>query len=227
METITILVYVDSSIFTDQAGSLFGGLSDLVRFSKEKTKHLANVEFHFLQRHEKDDLGNEINGANRLTADLLKPYDEVWFFGLRQVNTERQPHNELEDDEVESLTDWMNLGGVFLTGDHSKPDPTIETSTCAELGHASFLGLGRALGFRIPRAGQMRVWHGPPTGCTDGELRDLDNFNTSEGEDPCLLDDPLLQFDEKPQIFGSFDKGVHTSPAVLVCRIKMALQTTS
>jgi len=199
METIRILVYADNPNFTDQPGSLKGGLADLKRFTIEKTKDSANVNFCFLQRHGRDETGKEINAENKLTAELLSYFDEIWFFGVRQIDTEEQLHNELTPEEVEVLQDWMRYGGVFLTGDHSSPDPTTAESDCGEKGHASFLGLGRALGHKIPRAGQLRIWKGPPTACLEGELSELDNFNTQEGFDPCDLDDPLRQFDDIPQ----------------------------
>ena len=198
METIRILVYADSPNFSEEPGSLKGGLVDLKRFTIEKTKEFANVTFSFLQRHGLDEYGREINAQNKLTSDLLSVHDEVWFFGARQIDTPNEPHNELTDEEVEVLGDWMQSGGVFLTGDHSSPDPTLPGTGCRD-NHASFLSLGRALGHKIPRAGQLRVWKGPPTGCLEGELSELDNFNTQEGFDPCDLDDPLLQFDHIPQ----------------------------
>jgi hypothetical protein len=199
MEKIRILVYSDSDDFRPNPASVDGGLADLERFTKEKTKHVADVTFTFLQRHGRDESGREVNGENKLSLELLNQYEEVWFFGVRQIDTGAEPNNELKQEEVDALREWMQTGGVFLTGDHSSPDPTDPASDCHEIGHASFLGLGRALGGKIPRARHLRIWKGPPTGCLEGELNELDNFNTQDGFEPCLLDDPLLQADEISQ----------------------------
>jgi hypothetical protein len=199
METIRILVYADTPDFSDKPGSLKGGLADLKRFAIEKAKDIADVTFTFLQRHGRDENGKEINAENKLTDELLREFEEVWFFGVRQIDTSAQPNNELTPEEVDVLHEWMRTGGVFLTGDHSSPDPTTAGSHCSEKGHGSFLGVGRALGHKIPRAGQLRIWKGPPTACLEGELNELDNFNTQDGFDPCDLDNPLLQYDHIPQ----------------------------
>src|SRR5688572_18186625 len=134
METIRILVYADTPDFTDKPGSLKGGLADLKRFAIEKTKDFADVTFTFLQRHGRDEQGKEINAENKLTGELLREFEEVWFFGVRQIDTSAQPNNELTQEEVDVLHEWMRCGGVFLTGDHSSPDPTTAGSHCSEKG---------------------------------------------------------------------------------------------
>lgn len=58
-----------------------------------------------------------------------------------------------------------------------------------------FETLGRSLGEPMKRAGQLRVWQGPPTACTDKPLKDRDNFNTCEGKVPEQLDDIMSQSD--------------------------------
>ena len=73
------------------------------------------------------------------------------------------PESELTNAEVAALRTWMDAGGgVLITGDHSNDvsarqhflvDPALKGTT---------LNLGRALGVRVPRAGQMRVWVGAP-----------------------------------------------------------------
>lgn len=99
--------------------------------------------------------------ASRITAELLANYEELWVFGQFQINmpaysvSDGGPHNELDDGEVEALREWMNAGGgVLITGDHSEKNP-LE-------GEIGLLNYGRALGHRIPRAGEMREWNGGP-----------------------------------------------------------------
>lgn len=207
METIRILIYTDYDFyFNENPGSPKGGLSDLEVFTKHTTKDLVKVKFTLVNRHPIDpQTKQEINGGNRITASLLADHDEIWIFGFRQINKPKEPHNELDVSEAALLGEWMSeqstKGGVFVTGDHSELDGTLAGSSCDEPGHQTFLGLGRALGYRIPRAGQLRGWNGPPTNCIEGDLEERDNYNTNEGPDPCLLDDPLLgyQYDATPQ----------------------------
>lgn len=216
MEDIRILLYTDYDyFFNEKPGSPEGGLSDLEAFTPYATNNVVNVRFKLLNRHPKDSTTKqEINGGQKITPKLLADYDEIWVFGRRQNNTLQEPNNELEDAEVAALEKWMSQDGrgVFLTGDHSECDIMVDASSCHEQGHASFLGLGRALGYRIPRAGQLRGWNGPPTNCLDEDLEKRDNYNTNEGSDntdPCSLDDPLaaFQYDEVPQKIILREKG--------------------
>jgi hypothetical protein len=109
---------------------------------------------------------------NKLTSQLLSQFDEVWFFGQHLDNSDNEDdgfaESVLTDQEVFALLEWMDAGGgVLVTGDHSNPPtPHIEGDG------APLLNLGRAMGHRIPRAGELRVWQGPP-----GQL--IDQVNTS------------------------------------------------
>lgn len=135
-----------------------------------------------------------------------QPFDQIWFFGLHQVNLstgsqalfEGGPENELDADEVKALREWMLAdeaegspgGGVLVTGDHSNESPKNAdpggNPLCPDPGgEADFLGLGRALGRCVPRAGLLRKWEGDPTNFPGSSL------NTVES--------PGNEFDEKPQ----------------------------
>jgi len=191
METIRILFYTDYSFISENRH--FWGLTDARQFIQNKLAGIANVDIQIKNRHfDYQNARPNVNGATRLTRDLLSNYDELWVFGVAQQNTCSEPYNELLKEEVEELRCWMNQGGVLITGDHSSPKSSHEN--CDD-NHASFLNLGRALGRSIPRAGELRVWDGPPTGCYEGELAKRDNFNTQEGSDPLSLDNPTLQVD--------------------------------
>lgn len=141
-------------------------------------------------------------------------YDEIWFFGMHQKNKRPYtlefpkgggPESELDSNEVQLLERLMstedgNPGiGVLMTGDHANPPPDIvlpqsSTVLCPEgIPHETFLSLGRAIGYKVPRAGLMRKWQGPPTHCCE------DSFNTQvfpAGGNP---EGPAFQADSDPQ----------------------------
>jgi hypothetical protein len=108
-------------------------------------------------------------GKHKLTPNLLKRYDQVWFFGQLYANyrTEDPDYgnadSELTDAEVSALRSWMDAGGgVLMTGDHSN-DASYRDSELVDASLAGkILNLGRAIGYRVPRAGSMRVWVGEP-----------------------------------------------------------------
>ena len=107
----------------------------------------------------------------------------MWFFGIRQCNVTGQPENELTNAEVADLQSWMDSGGgVLMTGDHANPRPFG-----ADPGLDALVILGRALGHRVPRAGELRRWEGLPdatiagshnTQAPDG-VNDLDQPHSS------------------------------------------------
>lgn len=195
METIRILLYTDKADISESWH--LWGLSSLQQFVALKLKGLANVTFTIRNRHfEYKENPTHGNGATPLTSSLLHDYEELWVFGALQANTMSEPHNELDINEIDALQTWMNEGGVFITGDHSEAFGNL---TCED-DHSQFINLGAAIGRNIPRAGKLRVWDGPPTGCYEGlplELRD--NHNTQEGPDRNNLDRMTLQSDRLSQ----------------------------
>jgi hypothetical protein len=195
METIRILIYTDLADISDNIG--FYGLTDVVRFIKYKWSGLINFEIDIKNRHF-DYINNRpgINGATLLTEALLCKYHELWVFGFEQANRSTQPLNELVKAEIKALRAWMQFGGVLITGDHSNPFNKNQAQTGDS---KNYLNLGRALGRSIPRAGDLRVWKGPPTGFYEGALDERENFNTQEGTDPCQLDNIILELDNLPQ----------------------------
>ena len=141
-------------------------------------------------------------------------FDEIWFFGMHQKNKSPYtlefpkgggPQSELDSAEVQLLEALMTTEnghpgiGVLMAGDHANPPPDIvlptsSTYLCPEqMDHETFLSLGRAIGYKVPRAGLMRKWQGPPTHCCE------DSFNTQvfpEGQNP---EGPAFQSDPNPQ----------------------------
>lgn len=109
------------------------------------------------------------SGLNKLTPALLKKYDQVWFFGQQYANLKQWfddyggPDSELDDKEVAALRAWMDAGGgVLMTGDHSNHADDIKEHLIDDKLRGQTLNLGRALGCRVPRASEMRVWVGAP-----------------------------------------------------------------
>jgi hypothetical protein len=111
-----------------------------------------------------------------LTREFLADFDELWLYGFLTTGVE----NELSEEEVASVGAWMDEGGgVLMTGDHANPSPD-----------GRLLGMGRALGHRMPRAGAMRRWEGPP-GTAAGS-----RFDTQVPTSPERPSDLTLQSDE-------------------------------
>src|SRR6266850_1253510 len=185
---IRILFYTDHpsvSIDDDDAGY---GVSRLKKLIDSHKPAFADVEISLVNRHQGE------HGAHKLTTELLSNYDELWVFGMYQLNMDKLtllhggPQNELNDNEVDALQNWMTTGGVLMTGDHANINPRTNDPD-----HGSFLSLGKALGNRVPRAGELRGWQGIPTDFKE------ESFNTqvnTSGHDPDNLD---LQQDGIPQ----------------------------
>jgi hypothetical protein len=174
-----------------------------------------------------DDSTRQTYGTRKLDLRFLEPYEQIWFFGLHQVNKKEptlgvgggNPESELIDEEVAALCEWMKGGGVLMAGDHANPDPRhpinppplndMQRFCPQNVDHERFLGLGRALGHRVPRAGRLRKWEGPPTRCQE------DSINTQElacGRD---YEDLGLQQDPTPQniILVNFGEDGEPNPA--------------
>lgn len=96
-------------------------------------------------------------GDATIDEDLLARYDEIWFL-LRATETDVPDTDDdvrLTSAEQAALLAWMDAGGgVLVAGDHAE-------------GYGPYKGLGAAVGSRIPRAKDLRVWDDVPT--TDKE----------------------------------------------------------
>ncbi|HWS99680.1 MAG TPA: hypothetical protein VN256_05345 [Pyrinomonadaceae bacterium] len=196
METIRILFYTDKSDISLNPSDAWS-VADVKKFIEFKIGKLVQVRVELLNRHIDQATGQLVYGANLLTRKLLNDYDEIWVFGYTQTNL---PHRgpqfcsiELYDEEVKYLKDWMDCGGgLMFTGDHSNTNPFVAGGD-----HSRFLNLGRALGYKIPRARQLRVWEGPPTAqiVLSDPPEKKDNHNTQEGDGVQNLDNLALQSD--------------------------------
>lgn len=146
---IRILFYTDLVGLSGNNGFSLGILRQVIL---ENQPFFAEFEVDLINRH---DGGHAVN---KLTPEVLGRYEQVWFFGFLQCNMPGEPENELVDAEVGALRNWMDAGGgVLITGDHSDPRPPQADPSLAD-----YLNLGRALGHRVPRAGELRVWNDRP-----------------------------------------------------------------
>lgn len=215
MKTLRILIYTDISEFNTAGGSRAG--IEMQKFIKQKLEKIVEVKITVKSRHFDPEQtppvppSPPVRPLIRLTPELLADHDELWVFGFGNRDTNLHPEYGLDEDEIECLYDWMTTGGVMVTGDHSQPQ---DNNACVEgMDHNEFLARGSALGHRIPRARQMRVWKGPPTNCEvePSELEKSDTQNTLEkvGSD----EEDNLESDCFPQTL----EGISSPPHFLFC----------
>jgi len=179
--TVRILFYTDDlSVEFDDASDF--GVSRLRNLILDHNPFYATFDIDLVNRHEGS------HAANKLTSALLSTYDQVWFFGVKQANTSTSPQNELTSAEVGALSSWMATGGVLITGDHANQRPPGAASTLNSL-----VNLGRAIGHKVPRAGELRRWEGPP-----GQYFPL-NHNTQVKVGATDVESLVLQEDAVPQ----------------------------
>jgi hypothetical protein len=207
--TLRILLYTDDPDVADETTGW--SLSRMTAHIKARPPAFAKLCIDLINRNS----GTEQRADNKLYPELISKYHQIWFFGTHQINRKNfslgvlrgGPDSELDDEEVAALRNWMKIGsekgrnggGVLMTGDHANepPDDAIpfedDPSPDTPSDHEHFLGLGRALGHRVPRAGRLRKWKGPPTRFKE------DSFNSqvlTTGTDPDsigLHSDPVPQ----------------------------------
>lgn len=177
--TIRILLYTDDpELVVEETGPPFG-LGAMIDQIRSHPLAFANVLTVLKSRYPNRTATpvQKINTLLKEAEDKNEPFDQVWFFGIHQINKANfrlrigggGPESELDKAEVAALRTRMDSGlGVLVTGDHANERPTDALdnpdSPCTDRARGEqFLGLGRALGRCIPRAGMMRDWEGDPT----------------------------------------------------------------
>jgi hypothetical protein len=213
-QTIRLLLYTDDPrIITTNIDDQMG-LTTMIKHLKAHEPAFAKIEVELVSRSS----NSQIHADNKLDAERLQKYDEVWFFGVHQVSRDNftlgvlrgGPQSDLQTGEVSELAAWMKVegekgkgGGVLMTGDHANPrPPDAHPFDDDEAGKKEdFLGLGRALGRRVPRAGQLRKWEGAPTAYEEN------SFNTQVEVASININSLQLQLDSTPQqlILQTFD----------------------
>lgn len=208
---IKILLYTDApEIVTRERFGAFG----LGRMIDHLEGH-APVFGRFDVRYESRYINNSLEANNMLDSLLTREaetglqFDQIWFFGLHQINRSGRslmfrggtPESELTTAESRALQNWMDdhQGGVLVTGDHANKRPTdASPDNLNELfpdhkRNEPFIGLGRALGRGIVRAGELRVWEGDPTSLPGH------SFNTHFVRRGINITDTILEGDRFPQ----------------------------
>jgi hypothetical protein len=222
--TIKILLYTDAPTEVVRAPVGRFGLGRMIQQLEAHAPAFADVSVKWAGRYSPGSktADNKIHVVmNKEVLETKEPFDEIWFFGVHQINKEGLdlrvgggggPESELTEEEVVALKKWMDAGGgVLVTGDHANERPldAIDKDPnprCPDkFRKAKFLGLGRALGRCIPRAGLMRDWEGPPTS------REQDSNDTqiiTSGDFDDFGDQIFFQRDPIPQqlILTTFDE---------------------
>jgi hypothetical protein len=207
--TIKILIYTDDPAIVKKNDINLFGLGEMLKHLRGHAPTFADMPVEFVSRSENHHADHKLD-----TVLAQDTYDQIWFFGIHQANKKDftlgipeggGPESELDENEVAKLEEWMRSGGteatrgggVLMTGDHANERPTGLLPSlnvrCPSDPTDEFLGLGRALGRCVPRAGLLRKWEGPPT------RRSVDNVNTQVLTTSSSIDLPFLQFDKVPQ----------------------------
>lgn len=207
MKTIRILIYTDIRVF-NMAGRDRAGI-DLQNFVKQKLAKIAEAGIKVVSRHFDLEQPDAPPAFIRLTHDLLFAHDVLWVFGFGNEDTRQSPEFAFDAEEVMLLCEWMKRGGVMVTGDHSQLGD-LDNTVCAQgVSHDKFFARGSALGHRIPRARQLRVWKGPPTNC-DVDPSDLEKSDTQNTLDKVGTGSDLdLEKDEFPQTLEGLSSPPH------------------
>ncbi|HXM50587.1 MAG TPA: hypothetical protein VN956_22285 [Pyrinomonadaceae bacterium] len=209
--TIKVLAYTDDPVrVTDNTPAKEFGIFRLKAHLRAHAPTFADIDVKLISRNSV--VAHAINKLDHVLKN--QQFDEVWFFGLHQKDIPDftlefpkggGPESELNQNEVDLLDGLMrshggNPGlGVLMAGDHANPPPDAVLKPSDDLfcptglDHKTFLGLGRAIGYKVPRAGLLRNWEGPPTHCAN------DSFNTQvfpQGADP---EGVAFQMDSFPQ----------------------------
>lgn len=209
--TIKILLYADDpeDVTTSTANGKMLSLGLMIAHLMAHEPASARIRITYKCRYRRGN-STPVNKIHDLLDDERRrtgtTFDQIWFFGMHLTNLtvpsggvfEGGPENELDRDEVSALLEWMRAneaegfpgGGVLVTGDHSNRRPRHAAPgtnpLCPDTGGGeNLLGLGRALGRCVPRAGLLRQWEGGPT--------------NQPGNDLNTVGSPGSEFDAKPQ----------------------------
>lgn len=220
--TIKILLYTDDPTTITDGNNLLG-LGSMIERLKAHAPQFANLSIKWASRNS-DQNNHADNKLDLLMSKEIKetgaPFDEIWFFGLHQANTDRfslgvcrgGPESELSPDEIEALDKWMKVdggsgGGVLMTGDHNNPVPPNwlpnKNGRCPDtVNKPELFGLGRAIGRCVPRAGELRKWDGSPSSRGDDSLNTLASAGFQSDRVPQQLSHELVNVDGEPDPHG-------------------------
>lgn len=128
---VRILMYADGLVLF--SGGIFGGLQHVITLLQSRL--IRQVDFEVTTAHRDGAAGPPLKLTD---LDIVKNFDEIWFFGFKA-----DPN--LTQAEIDVLDDFMKQsGGVLVTGDHRN--------------------LGKGIAGQITRAGEMRQYPAPDSG---------------------------------------------------------------
>lgn len=167
---VRILIYADGNVRFN--GGDFLGMKYVTALLESRAYFYVDFDIRTAHRDGLDDQTATIKGAVKLDSlDIMKDFDEIWFFGFNS-----KP--DLSKKELKLLDDFMappKFGGVLVAGDH--------------------LDLGRSIAGEITRAGEMRRYNPGPS----GSFPDWNN-SLEDGPNPATKFDFDDQSDDQPQI---------------------------
>lgn len=196
MTEIKILIYTDTKDISltpdDPTQRATWSVSILRDVLEAPTSPFVKFSVEVINRYENPQQPRKID------AGLLQGFDQIWIFGKYQCNFGTVfdekfggPENELRQDEIDALRDWMTVHGVLIAGDHSDADPRRPPPPAGTAPPIKeFLCLGTALGQKVPRAGELRKWVGPPTSLADSSFDTLVQLSRKASGDIQQKDEP-------------------------------------
>jgi hypothetical protein len=161
--------------------------------------------------YEYDYLGNVVQAIrdplkiNKITTELLSPYDQIWIFGMKQGNNvSERPEERIDEskytdpknkkNEIDLVPpDWANIAAQELdTGEIAILEDWMDEGNGVLItgdhsnpanhsnpakGKGTFWSLGRALGKDLRRANELRVWENGSGGGGDNPLPVVSTYN--------------------------------------------------
>lgn len=196
MTTINILLYTDTKEISVDQGRGPKRVSILKNLLETKKLAFAEFKLTVINRYDGFTDTTQPPTHQKITPELLENFDELWLFGWYQKDVRGPftelyggPDNELDEHELGALESWMTKGGLLISGDHSSYAPGGNENDPIE----TYLCLGRALGYQVPRARDMRSWEGRPTAKFESSFNTLVRTEVSSEGDSSLEEDVLPQ----------------------------------
>ena len=195
MTEIKILIYtdgVDTKAVSLRPDAPFS-VSILRDVLEAPTSPFLKFSVEVVNRYENPQQPRKIDDA------LLARFDQIWIFGVFQIAVPGSfdtdaggPDNELDINEVAALKKWMVTHGVLIAGDHSEVSPLHPPPPAPRPPVEEYLCLGRALGHKIARAGELRQWVGPPTASDDSSFNTLVQRRSKDDPDSDVVPQQYL-----------------------------------
>src|SRR5215216_1659873 len=122
MVTVNILIYTDVKDISLDDDDETKRATILKSLLETQTLAFAEFKLHLINRYD-GFTPTQIGTLHKLTDELLKPFDELWLFGMYQKKVTGEfteefgaPDNEFDPDELKVLERWMTNGGLLIAG---------------------------------------------------------------------------------------------------------------